>query len=414
LNRLRLIVAALALLLSACATGAFRRVPASPAPVQTPSFRKDLATLAMTPWTAGNSVRTLENGDGFFPPMLRAAASAKHSITFECYTAADGPAVADISRVFAARARAGVKVHVILDAFGCCWWGRHHISAMRTAGVQVKFYSRFHFFDPLGYIHRTHRRVLVVDGCAGFCGGAGYGYNWTGHAEDGEHWRDTQYELHGPIVAQLQDTFNDNWRELTGTTLRGCKYYPPLGKTGTLTGQMVAGSPEKQRDTIGVSYLLAIRAARNSILMEQSYFIPPAVITEALLSATARGVQVQIIIPGRITDMPFAKEVAQHPMRRLIEGGVEIYEFQPTMMHGKLITIDDHLTLAGSGNVNAYSFVVNDENDLHVLNSEFAREQRRMFERDLTRSIRLTEQTLRISPTRRLRGFLGKFVFGFL
>ena len=413
MNRLRLILAAFALLVSACATVSFRLVPANPPPVQTAAFRKEMATVAMTPWTSGNSARTLENGDGFFPVMLRAAASAQRSITFECYTAADGRAVADISRVFAARAQAGVKVHLILDAFGCCRWGRRHIAAMREAGVQVRFYSPFLVFNPLAYAHRTHRRVLVVDGRVGFCGGAGYGYNWTGNAENEEQWRDTQYELRGPIVAQLQDNFNDNWRELTGTKLHGCEYYPPLAKTGGMTGQMVAGSPWKQRDTIGVSYLLAIRAARESILMEQSYFIPSAIFTDALIAAAARGVRVRIIVPGKFTDMPFAKEVARDALRKLMNGGVEIFEFQPTMMHGKLITIDDHLTLAGSGNLNSYSFVFNDENDLHVLDSGFAREQRRMFERDLARSTPLTEQTLRINPAGRLRGVLGKFIFGF-
>ena len=260
--------------------------------------------MAMTPWTTGNSARTLENGDGFFPPMLRAAASAKHSITFECYTAADGREVAHFSSILAARAKAGVKVHVILDAVGCSQWSGHLIQEMRKAGVEVKFYSTFQLRHPLAYNHRTHRRVLVVDGRTGFCGGAGFAYNWTGNAQDRDHWRDTQYELRGPVVAQLQDNFNDHWRELTGAALRGSDYYPPIPNAGTLTAQMVAGSPQRQTDTIGGSFLLAIRTARKSILMEQSYFVPPPEMTDALLAAAARGVRVWIILPGRITDWP--------------------------------------------------------------------------------------------------------------
>ncbi len=370
--------------------------------------------MTKTPWTTGNSVRTLENGDAFFPPMLRAAANAKRSITFECYTARDCQPVADFSRILAERARAGVKVHVILDAFGCWPWGDHHIADMQKAGVELKLYSPFNFFVPLRYNHRTHRRVLVVDGQIGFCGGAGWAYNWTGNAQDRGHWRDTQYELRGPVVAQLQDNFNDNWEELTGTMLTGPAYYPPLGKSGTLTAQMVAGSPMKQRDTLGSSTLLAIRAAKKSILMEHSYFLPTAEIRDAILDAAKRGVQVEIIIPGKNTDMPFAKEIMQRTLRRFMNAGVAIYEFQPTMMHGKLVAIDNQLSIVGSGNLDPRSFFINDENNLHVLSRPFAIEQRKMFERDRARSKRLTEDTLRISFARRFRGFWGHFVVGVL
>jgi len=412
MNRPRLILASLAVLLCGCAGESLRRVPATVPPVRSPEFREELAATAKTPWTTGNSVRTLENGDGFFPPMLRAAASAKTSITFECYVGTDSEVAATFSRVFARRAKAGVKVHVVLDAFGCCLWGGRNLSTMRRAGVQVKFYSRFNPLNPPAYARRTHRRVLVVDGSTGFCGAAGFAANWYGDADSRDHWRDTQYEMHGPVVAQLQDHFRDHWQELTGTVLSGRDYYPPLPKAGTLTAQMIAGAPKIQGDTIGASCLLAIRAARKSILMEQSYFIPPPAITDALLAAAARGVRVRIILPGDITDMPFSKEVTLRPLRRMMDAGVEIYEYLPTMMHGKLITIDDHLVIAGSGNLNAYSFFINEDNNLHVLDPGFAHEQRRMFERDLARSARLTEETLRISPARRLRGLVGPIVFG--
>lgn len=412
MNRLRLIPAAVALLLGACAGGTLRTVPASPAPVRSAEFRQQLAAVVMTPWTTGNSVRTLENGDGYFPPMFRAAMSAKRSITFECYVAVDCWLVASFSRILAERARAGVKVHVILDAFGCAEWGRRNVQVMREAGVQVKFYNPFHFYNPLAYSHRDHRRVLVVDGTVGFCGGAGFAVNWAGNAGDSKHWRDTQYELRGPVVAQLQDNFNDNWRELTGSELRGPEYYPPLSKPGTLTAQMALGSPLKQGDTLGGSFLLAFRAARKSIVMEHSYFIPPPGIVEELLAAAARGVRVQILLPGEIMDMTFAKEVTRHTLRRLMDAGVEIHEFQPTMMHGKLLIVDGHLVIAGSANLDSRSFFINDENDLHVLDSGFAREQRHMFERDLARSRPLTGEMLRLGPTRRLRGFIGQFFYG--
>ncbi len=402
----------MALLLGACAGGTMRPVPAAPAPVHSAAFREQLAAVAMTPWTTGNSARTLENGDGYFPPMFRAAMSAKRSITFECYVAVDCGLVATFSRVLAERARAGVKVHVILDAFGCAEWGRRNVRLMRGAGVRVEFYNPFRLHNPAAYSHRTHRRVLVVDGTVGFCGGAGFAVNWQGNAGHSKHWRDTQYELRGPVVAQLQDNFNDNWRELTGTELRGPAYYPPLAKTGTLTAQMALGSPLKQGDTLGGSFLLAFRAARKSIVVEHSYFIPPPDIVSELLAARARGVHVQILLPGKIMDMTFAKEVTRHTLRRLMDAGVEIHEYQPTMMHGKLVIVDGHLVMAGSANLDSRSFFINDENDLHVLDSGFAREQQRMFERDLARSEPLTAGMLRLGPVRRLRGFIGQFFYG--
>ncbi len=359
-------------------------------------------------------MRTLENGDGFFPPMLRAAASAKQSITFECYAARDCQPVEDFSKILAERARAGVKVHVILDAFGCWPWGDDHIALMKRCGVKVEFYSPFNFFLPLKYNHRTHRRVLVVDGCLGFCGGAGWAYNWTGNAEDKSHWRDTQYELRGPVVAQLQDNFCDNWRELTGIPLSGACYFPPLPPAGAMVAQMVAGSPLKQGDTIGCTNLIAFRAARKSIRIEHSYFLPTAAHTAALIEAAQRGVKVEVILPGAITDMPFGKEIMQGTLRRMMNAGIAFYEFEPTMMHGKLVVVDDYLVIAGSGNLDSRSFFLNDENNLHVLNPAFAREQTRMFERDKARSTPLTEKTLRLPMWRRVRGFFGHVTVGVL
>ena len=400
--------------LAGCAGGKFCHVPASPAAVQTREFADDMATAGKAAWTKGNAVRTLENGDGFFPPMLRAAASAKRSITFECYTARHCQPLDDFCKILAERARAGVKVHVILDAFGCNHWHKDHTALLKQSGVQIEFYSPLSLLLPHKYNHRTHRRVLVVDGRVGFCGGAGWAYNWTGCAKDPEHWRDTQYELHGPVVSQLQDNFLDNWKELRGVTLSGPDYFPTLPPAGPLIAQMIAGSPMKQCDTIGATNLLAFRAARKSIRIEQSYFLPNAAHTTALIEAALRGVKVEIILPGAITDMPLAKEIMLGTLRRMMKAGISIYEFEPTMLHSKLVVVDEHLVIAGSGNLDARSFFHNDENNLHVLSTAFAREQTRMFERDKARSIRLTEATLKLPLWRRVRGFFGQVAVGVL
>jgi cardiolipin synthase len=169
---------------------------------------------------------------------------------------------------------------------------------------------------------------------------------WIGHAQSPKYWRETQYELHGPVVGQLQDNFNDNWEELRGCRLSGPDYYPPLLPTGTQAAQMVLGSPEKMEDTLGSSMLLAIRSARRSIHIAHAYFLPCREFTEALVEAMHRGVHIEIMVPGPHTDAPVVRSTTIRTLRRLIAAGAELYEFQPTMMHGKLMVIDGHLTVA--------------------------------------------------------------------
>ncbi len=188
--------------------------------------------------------------------------------------------------------------------------------------------------------------MLVVDGRTGYTGGTGWTQVWIGHAQSPKYWRETQYELHGPVVGQLQDNFNDNWEELRGCRLSGPDYYPPLLPTGTQAAQMVLGSPEKMEDTLGSSMLLAIRSARRSIHIAHAYFLPSRDFTEALVEAMHRGVHVEIMVPGPHTDAPVVRSTTIRTLRRLISAGAELYEFQPTMMHGKLMVIDGHLTVA--------------------------------------------------------------------
>lgn len=398
------------LLLSACVSGRLQPVSESPGSVTSTALAAELQTVAKVPWTNGNHVETLANGCLFFPAMLDAIRSARQTITFETYVCVNSPQVKDFTQAFCERARAGVKVHLILDAYGCNTYGRSHLAAMREAGVQVRTYNHFHLLRPFHYNHRTHRRVLVVDGRVGYIGGAGIAYAWDGNAEDPLRWRDTQYELRGPVVRQLQDIFNDNWQELTGTTVGGPGYYPDLPPAGTMRAQSVAGSPVKQEDTLGSSYLLAIRAARRTILLSHAYFLPNPQITEALVEAAKRGVHVEILIPGKHTDMPISLPTSAPSLRRFMEAGMHLYKYEPCMMHGKLLVIDDQLSIVGSGNIDSRSFFINDENNLHVLSRAFAADQRRMFEFDKTRSRRLTPKDLNLSLGQKLFGIFGRMV----
>jgi cardiolipin synthase len=309
----------------------FQSISKTPPPVRTAAFAAELGQVVKTPWTERNAIRTLENGGNYFPAMLQAMDQAQKTITFESYVCVDSEPTQKFTQMFVERARAGVQVHVILDAFGCSKYGDAHLKAMRDAGVQLHLYRPMNLLMPWRYIHRTHRRVLVTDGRTGFIGGAGWAYCWDGHAENVHRWRDTQYELRGPVVAQLQDHFNDNWEELTGQRLTGPDYYPPLSGEGNLKAQVALGSPEKLGDTLGSSYLLAFRAAQESIIIAHAYFIPNRPLREALLDALKRGVKVQIIIPGQHIDFPASRSVNTRYLRALVAAGAELYEFMASL-----------------------------------------------------------------------------------
>lgn len=398
------------LLLASCTTGSLQPVAERPASVTTSDFAAQVCQLTGQPWTQGNHIQTLPNGGSFIPAMLKAIRSAQKTLTWENFVAVDSQPVADFTNAFIERAQHGVRVHVILDHYGCNTYGWHHIRRMKNAGVQVKFYSPWRLHSPWSYNHRTHRRILVVDGRTGFVGGAGLAYAWDGNAEDASRWRDTMYELHGPVVAQLQEVFNDNWQEVSGQRLEGPDYFPSLRHAGPLKVQSVAGSPQDGRDTIGSTFLLALRAARRSIVISHAYFIPSKLVVQALLEARHRGVDVELLVPGDHTDMPLCPCVANPSLRQLLTAGVRILEFEPCMMHGKLVVVDEHLSIIGSGNIDPRSFFINDENNVLVLNSSFARRQLEMHQADKRRSRPVIEADLRLPFGLRCKGFLGRLV----
>lgn len=398
------------LLLSACSSRQLQRVPSTPSAVSSAAFASEMSLITGQSWLDGNDIRTLPNGGHFFPAMIKAMRSAQQTITWENFVAVESEPVAVFSATLAERAQAGVKVHVILDAYGCSTYGKEHLQRMQKAGVQVHLYSPWHLLMPLRYNHRTHRRILVVDGKTGFVGGAGLAYAWDGHAENATRWRDTMYELRGPIVSQLQDAFNDNWQQLTDKRLQGPSYFPELNAAGTHTAQSVLGAPEDMPESIGSSFCLALRAAQKSILISHAYFIPNHEIEEALLSALQRGVKVELMVPGKHTDMPLCLSVTVPLLKKLIQAGVEVREYEPCMMHGKLVVIDDYLSIIGSGNLDSRSFFINDENNVLVLSRSFALEQKAMHAVDRQRSRLLTTADLQLPISRRIKGWLGRRV----
>jgi cardiolipin synthase len=384
-----------ALLLSGCATGRPFKAPLEPgAAVGSPEFRQAMGHLLGPSFTGGNRITTLSNGDQIFPAMLRAIRGAKKTITFETYVFEKGEVPGAFAQALAERARAGVKVHVIVDAHGGSKSRKYH-AMLRDAGVQLQKFHPIFFLDPRRYNNRTHRKLLVVDGKVGFIGGVGIADQWSGNADAPKHWRDNHYRIEGPAVAQLQGAFADNWLKTAEEVLQGPGYFPALPPAGNVEGSAFYSSPRHGAIDVAIMYHLAFASVRKTLSIENAYFVPDQKTVDALVGAAQRGVRVEIIVPGRHIDQKAVRRASRKRWKRLLENGIVLYEFQPTMIHSKLLIADGRFVSIGSANMDNRSLHLNDEANFNVLDSRFAAEQTRLFERDRARAIRITRENYR-------------------
>jgi len=358
--------------------------------IEDPQFRRSMGVLLGPPLLEGNQVEVLVNGDRIFPAMLDAIRHARRTITFETYIYWAGSIGDEFAQALSERAKAGVKVHLLLDWVGSAKMDDKLIEAMRQAGVEVERYHKPEWWHPARLNNRTHRKLLVVDGEVGFTGGVGIADKWRGNAQDDDHWRDTHFRAQGPVVAQMQAVFNDNWVKATGRVLDGDGYFPALSPKGNQTAQMFSSSPTGGSESMHLMYLMVITAARHSIVLSSSYFVPDDLAIQALVDARKRGVRVRIITPGTKTDSETVRSASRAEWGRLLAAGVEIFEYQPTMFHCKVLVADDLLVSVGSTNFDNRSFALNDEANLNVLDAGFAKQQVQVFEDDLKHARRIT------------------------
>jgi cardiolipin synthase len=347
-----------------------------------PQFRRSLGVLLGPPLVEGNQIEALRNGDEIFPAMLKAIREAEKTITFETYIYWSGSIGREFTDALAERARAGVKVHVLLDWIGSMKIDDASMDEMRRAGVQLHRYHKPAWWKLARLNNRTHRKLLVVDGRIGFTGGVGIADKWRGHAQDAEHWRDTHFRVEGPVVGQMQAVFNDNWTKATGTVLDGEAYFPALKHEGDAPAQMFSSSITGGSESMHLMYLLAITAARHTIHLSNSYFVPDELAVKALVAAAKRGVDVRIITPGKIIDSDVVRAASREQWGELLAAGVKMAEYQPTMYHVKSLVVDSLLVSVGSTNFDNRSFSLNDEANLNVLDPAFARRQEEIFEDD--------------------------------
>ena len=358
--------------------------------VADPQFRRSMGVLLGPPLVEGNRVDTLVNGREIFPAMLSAIRSAEKTVTFETYIYWSGKIGQAFADALADRARAGVHVHLMIDWVGSNRMDPKYLDLMREAGVEIEKYHppRWYALDKLN--NRTHRKLLVVDGKVGFTGGVGIADEWDGNAEDPAHWRDTHFRIEGPAVAQMQAAFTDNWLKLTGKVLDGAAYFPPESAAGAELGQVFKSSREGGSESMHLMYLLSTVSATRSIDLAMAYFVPDELTEDALVAALRRGVRFRMILPGPYTDTEVLRKASRAKWGRLLRAGAEIYEYQPTMFHCKVLVVDGVWTSVGSTNFDNRSFRLNDEANLNVYSRGFAEHQIALFNNDLKRSRRIS------------------------
>ena len=366
--------------------------------IDDPQFMRTLGVALGPPIVGGNRFRAYQNGDEIFPAMIKAIRGAKKTISFETYIYWSGEIGKEFARALSERARAGVKVNVMIDWLGSAKIDNAFVAEMKDAGVDIQRFHPLQWYNIKRFNNRTHRKLLIVDGRIGFTGGVGIAEQWTGHAQDKEHWRDSHYMVEGPAASSMQATFMDNWVKVTGAVLHGEEYYPEPAAVGAGAAQVFSSSPSGGSESMKLMYLLAITAAKKSINLASAYFIPDDLSRAALVAALKRGVKVRVITPGANTDVETVRRASRALWGDLLEAGAEIYEYIPTMYHCKVMVVDEKFVSVGSTNFDPRSFELNDEANLNIFDGAFAREQNATFDKDVAQSKRISVEEWQARP----------------
>jgi len=306
-----------------------------------PAFARTLEAHTLSRSIGGNRARVLLNGDQIFPAMLKAIRGARSTITFANFIYEDGPVALDFASALAERCRAGVRVHILLDAVGSSSMPREYQAQWTEAGCNVAWFHSLNPFAIKRINHRNHRRILVVDGRVGFTGGTGVGGRWEGDGRQEGHWRQTDVRIEGPVVRLLQGAFAENWRDATGVPLGGDDYFPKSERRGDLRIESIKSSPAGGAAEAYLLFLLAIDGARSSIYLTNPYFVPDDAMADALVRAAGRGVRVSVITAGATQGMldALVRKASQAHFARAIKAGVKIYEYGPALLHAKTLVV---------------------------------------------------------------------------
>jgi cardiolipin synthase len=356
---------------------------------QDPQAIDYVAALVGSPVSRGNAYDVLTNGDEIFPAMLEAINSARTRISFETYIFESGSVADQFTPAFEAAARRGVRVNLVIDFFGGSGMPSEHIERLERAGCQIASFnqSKWYTLEELNY--RTHRKILVTDGEVAFVGGVGIADHWLGDAQDKDHWRDTQIRVRGPMASLLEGAFYENFIEAAGLVTPEIRLGVPAEPEDD-ESLLVRSSPTGGSNDLKRLYLLAIGAARRSLDITTPYLVTDESTKWALKDAVKRGVKVRIVTEGDITDAKSVKYASRRSYEELMSAGIELYEYQPTMLHTKATVVDRIWSMFGSANLDNRSLELNDELNVLVSNPKLAGRLLEDFEADLLASKRLT------------------------
>ena len=344
------------------------------------AFRRSLGAFGFA-MVEGNRAEILINGDEIFPAMTSAIREAKRTVNLESYIFKDDRAGKIIAQALIDAARRGVEVRVLVDGTGSKFSGPL-LDRMRQAGAKAAMFRPIRLTTLHKIARRTHRKILVVDGIVSFTGGFCIADSWLGDARNPKEWRDMMVRATGPVSAQMQAVFSEDWTFTTGEILAGDKFYPRIPPAGDVAGQAIKVSRGDSSSLAAMLYFVAIQSARHSIHIQNAYFVPDRQIREALIQAARRGVDVRIMVPGRHIDQPLVRMASRLHYGEMLKGGVRIFEYNRTMMHNKDSVVDGIFSIIGSINFDARSMHENAEDSLAFHDRDFGARLEAVFAED--------------------------------
>lgn len=366
-----------------------------------PTTRRRLEALLGVPATEGNDVIVLRNGERIFPAMLDAISGASESVDLLTYIYWTGRPADAFADALAERARAGVRVRVLIDAVGGARMDSALTTQMRDAGAQVHFFRPPWLRSPFTHNHRTHRKVMVVDGLQAFTGGVGIAEEWDGDARGPDEWRDTQVQLRGPAVAGLQAAFVQNWSETTRNPDEPSAEYPVLTAEGSELVHVVRGTATIGWDDMQTAWYGLLTAARRRVTLQTAYFAPDEEFLGLVTHVRARGVSVDVLVPGPYYDKGVSRLASERHFSALLGAGVRVWRYQPTMLHTKVLTVDDEIAMIGSSNFNRRSLDHDEEVATILYGGTAVADLVSHFAADLDRAKEVTRKDWESRPIRR-------------
>ncbi|MET0661130.1 MAG: cardiolipin synthase [Steroidobacteraceae bacterium] len=359
-----------------------------------PKIAEGLNTLAGLTAAAvhhGNDARVLQNG-AVFPAMLEDIRGARHTVHLETFVWTTGKLEREFIDVLCAKAREGVKVRVLIDAMGGMSAKAELIQQLKHAGGEMTQYCRPRWWNLRRFNHRTHRKLLMIDGEIGYTFGHGVADQWLGEAQDEHHWRDTAVRLEGPVVYSMQAVFMENWIEETHCVPAGPGCFPELQPKGDISAHVVSSASGEEVSSVALLYTVAIACARREVIIQNPYFAPDDGVCELLAMMVKRGVVVHLMVPGRKTDSPFVRRAGCYLYASLLEAGVHVYEFEPTLLHQKIVIVDGFWSHVGSTNFDSRSLALNEEVGIGLFDEGVAQQLIAAFRNDLRRSTELKRE----------------------